>query len=60
MTVASPRRLVVLVEPTQGPISGSVEGPDGVRRGFEGWLELCSLLEAARATAGDQSKREAV
>ncbi len=60
MTVAPPRRLVVVIEPAPGPITGSVEGPDGVRRGFEGWLELCALLEASRATAADQPHQEAV
>jgi hypothetical protein len=60
VTVAPPRRVVVVLEPTAGPISGSVEGPDGVRRGFAGWLELCALLEAARATAGDPPHQEAV
>lgn len=60
MTVAQPHRLVVVIEPEPGPIAGSVEGPDGVRRGFEGWLELCALLQAARATAGDQPHQEAV
>jgi hypothetical protein len=60
VTVASPRRVVVVLEPAPGPICGSVEGPDGVRRGFAGWLELCALLEAARATSGDPPHQEAV
>jgi hypothetical protein len=60
VTVASPRRVVVVLEPAPGPISGSVEGPDGLRRGFAGWLELCALLEAARGTAGDPPHQEAV
>lgn len=60
VTVAAPRRVVVDLEPEPGPIRGSVEDPDGVRRGFEGWLELCALLEAARATVGDKPHREAV
>jgi len=59
VTVVEPRRLVVVLEPAPGPITGSVEGPDGVRRGFAGWLELCALLEAARTTAGDQPFQEA-
>ena len=54
VTAVSSRRVVVVLEPAPAPISGSVEGPDGVRRGFEGWLELCALLEAARA-AGRRS-----
>jgi hypothetical protein len=59
VTVAPPRRVVVLLEPEPGPIAGSVEGPDGLRRGFEGWLELCALLQAARATSEDQPHEEA-
>jgi len=59
VTVAPPRRVVVVLEPAPGPISGSVEGPDGVRHGFAGWLELCALLEAARATAEDPPHQEA-
>jgi hypothetical protein len=58
VAVAPHRRVVVVLESAPGPITGSVEGPDGVRRGFAGWLELCSLLEAARATAGVQPQED--
>ena len=62
MTVAAPRRVVVDLEPGAGPITGTVQGSDGVRHGFAGWLELCALLQAARATAGEAQPphREAV
>lgn len=57
MPVAPVRRVQVDLEPGPGPIQGTVSGEQETPRRFAGWLELCALLEAARATAGEPPNR---
>jgi hypothetical protein len=44
----SPRRVVVVLDPGPGPISGRLEAPGAPPRAFAGWLELCTALDQAR------------
>jgi len=58
MDEPSPRRVVVVLDPGPGPISGRLELPDAPPRAFAGWLELCAVLDEARgAGAPEPSER---
>jgi len=51
----STRPLTLVLEPGPGPISGWLAAPGAAPLRFAGWLELCTLLDAARdARPGEQ------
>ena len=45
----APLRLVLDLEPTDDPVCGTLQGPDGVREPFVGLLGLLAVLDEARA-----------
>jgi hypothetical protein len=45
----APLRLVLDLEPTDDPVRGWLQGPDGVREPFVGLLGLLAVLDGARA-----------
>lgn len=49
------RRIVIELDPASEPIVGRLSRPDGQLRPFRGWLELTSLIEAARVGGVDDS-----
>jgi hypothetical protein len=49
-----PPRVVLELDPGPGPMTGTFRDEAGTPRRFDGWLELCALLDAARIT-GDQT-----
>lgn len=53
-TAQTERQIVIELDPASEPIAGRLSRPDGLTRPFRGWLELTSLIEAARAGVGSE------
>jgi hypothetical protein len=56
MTAVDPRRVVLELLPGPGPIAGAVRAGEGPKQAFRGWLELCALLDRARAASGEPDR----
>jgi hypothetical protein len=47
--VLTTRRVQIELDPGADPIRGSITGPSGVPRCFDGWSELAAEIEEIRA-----------
>jgi hypothetical protein len=48
--------LVVELDRNEDPISGSVSGDDGRKRGYVGWLALIAALDELRQSPGERGE----
>ena len=59
MKIATPEQRVILDAAIDGSvIRGTLTAPSGERRGFHGWLELNTALEATLDTRADRASGE--